>query len=89
MIMWAELDIAIAVRNDACGCGGHKVQNRKVYRVRHVRKFMGEVFLDVSQPGTPEHFYHHSTFRREQPATQDIFKLADAPVDKRVLEPNF
>jgi hypothetical protein len=93
MIMWQAGDLAVAVRTAHCGCGLHKIERRKTYRVRHVgRGFLGEedmIFLDVS-PTQDEHYYPHDWFRREQKADRDIFKLADAPVPRprvRELEP--
>lgn len=88
MINWQVGDIAIAIGDHECPCGHHKIETRKAYRVQNL--FLhpfdpreDNLYLDVLTDG---HAFHHSCFRKEQKADQDIFRLCDAPVDEKLLE---
>ena len=76
MVEWQVGDIAVAVRTATCGCGGHGIEERSVYRVGKVavHPLTDRVFLSVDGQG---HFFPHEFFRREQKTKiEDLFKLA-------------
>ncbi len=75
---WKVGDVAIAVRDATCGCGEHHVKNRATYRVAEIglHPVTEQVYLRVQ---TVDHFFKAEYFRREQPCTEDVFRLAKAP----------
>ena len=86
MVDWEAGNIAIAIYTKTCGCGAHTIHERQTYRVLEVSlaPLSEHVILRITEEG---HWWPHDYFRKEKPATTDIFKLAKAPVKPKVTEP--
>lgn len=89
MTLWGVGDLAIAKQSAVCGCGGHSVLRGRLYRVEEI-VFAPDWHPQADQPFLGlvgiEHYFHHSLFRKEQLADQDIFKLCSAPVPAELRE---